>query len=1168
MVHKAAALKQYHFVARALPYLSSGLCLVSLTVSHPSLSASQNALHSRFAREQLSSGAARQSAVNSSSKNAGRGAVVEQVAGGSAADAAGIRVGDTLTMWWSDTSPSGDPPDASGSINSPFDLIEVEAERGRRGAVSVSGLRRGQSFSATLRRTPWGIVVRPYMSQAVLAAYSEKNFRAAAVEAARGRDFTAACWLWLQIGAYVEALRAAQQSGEPHVTSTVLVSAAMDADTRDDLESMVQFSRDALAARLDLTSDSLVLAGLNLNVGYTLWRVGKLAQAHEASTRALSIYRRQVPGTLAEAEALNNLGLIAYQRGQLDRAEELHRHALTIRRKFAAAGPEAELEVARSLKNLGTVAEERGELTAAEQLYQQSLAIRERLAPGGSASAEVAGVLEALGNVAADRGRVFAAEAFYKRALAIQEKLSPAGRESVEVAGILLSLGNIAFDRGDWDAAHDYFEHCRRIRAKHAPGSLLLAAVLNNLGNTARGRDDLVTAEAFHQQALEIRQNQAPDSPDVASSLQNLGNVAYDRNDYEKAGAFYEHALRIKRRLQPRSLSLATTLRSAGSVAFRQKRFARAEQLNTEALAIAETRAPGSAAEAAALHNLARVTWTLGRSAEAGRYFDRAIDAVESQIQELGGGEDVKSEFAVGYAHYYQNYIDFLIEQKQHAKAFHILERSRARSLLAMLAERDLLFSADLPADISRAREMLNTQHERIQKAINAVDAADDPDRRDRLVAQLRELRDRREEIAQRIRLASPRFAALQYPEPLDVRRVQQALDPGTVFLSYAVTEEQTYLFVVQPAAKVVRDAPDLVLLTLPIGRQTLAKEITSFRSQLRQAAEVRARGEAPVEGGTRLYHSLLQPAARFLAKSTRVMIAPSGPLHILPFAALVADDRRPAGGGRYFIEGRPIHVVLSGTLYVELKKSRHPRASAMQVVAFGDPNYAQVEPGARSVEQEEERRAVARACNGFERLKAARREVEGIAGLYGSAATTYLGEFATEGNVKTAIGSARYLHFATHGCLDERFPLNSAIVLSAPPPGLEQSEDGLLQTWEIFERLRTDAELVTLSACDTGLGKDLEGEGLIGLTRAFLYAGAHSVVASLWSVNDVSTAELMIRFYRKLAAGETKDEALRAAQIELMQLEDPGPDKVEGRRSTFANAFHWAGFVLYGEPH
>ena len=127
--------------------------------------------------------------------------------------------------------------------------------------------------------------------------------------------------------------------------------------------------------------------------------------------------------------------------------------------------------------------------------------------------------------------------------------------------------------------------------------------------------------------------------------------------------------------------------------------------------------------------------------------------------------------------------------------------------------------------------------------------------------------------------------------------------------------------------------------------------------------------------------------------------------------------------------------------------------------------------------------------------------------------------------------------------------------MLSAPAAGFEQGEDGLLQTWEIFERLRTDAELVTLSACETGLGKDVEGEGLIGLTRAFLYAGAHSVLASLWSVQDPSTAELMTRFYQQLAAGKSKDEALRLAQIDLMQLKGNGSNNLEGGISTFSNA-------------
>src|SRR6185436_4949624 len=174
--------------------------------------------------------------------------------------------------------------------------------------------------------------------------------------------------------------------------------------------------------------------------------------------------------------------------------------------------------------------------------------------------------------------------------------------------------------------------------------------------------------------------------------------------------------------------------------------------------------------------------------------------------------------------------------------------------------------------------------------------------------------------------------------------------------------------------------------------------------------------------------------------------------------------------------------------------------------------------------------------------------EVADIAGLFPQA-RTYLGRDATEERVKSLGPETRLVHFACHGLLDERFPLNSALALSIPEHPEAGRDNGLLQAWEIFENVRLDADLVTLSACDTGLGKEMGGEGLVGLVRAFQFAGARSVVASLWSVADVSTAMLMERFYTYLRQGKTKDEALRAAQLDL----------IRSKKSELSHPYHWA---------
>jgi CHAT domain-containing protein len=190
-----------------------------------------------------------------------------------------------------------------------------------------------------------------------------------------------------------------------------------------------------------------------------------------------------------------------------------------------------------------------------------------------------------------------------------------------------------------------------------------------------------------------------------------------------------------------------------------------------------------------------------------------------------------------------------------------------------------------------------------------------------------------------------------------------------------------------------------------------------------------------------------------------------------------------------------------------------------------------------------------------FTRLPFSRGEVNAIAALYSGHSQVFLGPDATEERAKSIGRTVRYLHFATHAVLDQRLPLNSSLALATPENPRDGQDNGLLQAWEIFEQMRIDADLVTLSACQTGWGEEWEGEGLIGLTRAFLYAGAHSIMASQWDIQDLSTAEFMKRFYRHLKNGAHKDEALRQAQLEFLRLPQ------------FAAPFYWAAFFLIGDP-
>jgi CHAT domain-containing protein len=237
---------------------------------------------------------------------------------------------------------------------------------------------------------------------------------------------------------------------------------------------------------------------------------------------------------------------------------------------------------------------------------------------------------------------------------------------------------------------------------------------------------------------------------------------------------------------------------------------------------------------------------------------------------------------------------------------------------------------------------------------------------------------------------------------------------------------------------------------------------------------------------------------------------------------------------GRHLVEWRPLQIAPSITVLAALGRRPASPARSGRVVAFVDP-------------------PIERQKNGLAPLPHARREAEALERLFGDRAITYVGPDATEARAKDLRGDERILHFAAHGILDRHSPLDSGLLLGPSPRGSGLPDNGLLQAWEIFESVRTSADLVTLSACESASGRRFAGEGLLSLTRAFQFAGARSVLASLWQVSDRSTAILMERFYRRLAEGEPRDEALRAAQLDL--LGDP----------RHRHPYYWAAFQLHG---
>jgi CHAT domain-containing protein len=292
-----------------------------------------------------------------------------------------------------------------------------------------------------------------------------------------------------------------------------------------------------------------------------------------------------------------------------------------------------------------------------------------------------------------------------------------------------------------------------------------------------------------------------------------------------------------------------------------------------------------------------------------------------------------------------------------------------------------------------------------------------------------------------------------------------------------------------------------------------------------------------------------------------RLIIVPSGILHYLPFEVLLTKGEEKALATMtpaqlpYLLRDYAISYVPSAAVLASLRNRPTKSTAGKSFLAFADPVYG-------NLTELPSRLAQPNLSDAFgeqrpwqlERLIESQREVEQISALFPKdQISLLLRDQAREENAKTAgrFNEFRFVHFATHGLLNEERPSYSGLILSLAG---SRSEDGLLQGYEIFN-LKLNADLVVLSACETGLGKEVKGEGLVGLSHAFFYAGTPSLVVSLWKVQDRSTADLMVNLYREIGRTQTKSEALRQAKLRLIQ------------QNRYADPYYWAPFVLTGDP-
>lgn len=939
-----------------------------------------------------------------------------------------------------------------------------------------------------------------------------------------------------------------------------------------DQKAAIGYFQRSLTIRDSIDPNSVASARSLVNLGIV--SRPDLAASRKYLERAVAILDKQLPDSLVLATAEDSLAYTAFGQGDLPTAHVQDEHALEIRERLV---PDT-LADAQSLANLGNVLNELGDAALARSYGERAVAILERLAPGTTGTA---GALGDLATAAQYQGDLAAAHAYRERAVAIFQKLEP---DSLDLAIELNNLGLAEEYMSDFDAALEYHRRALGIREKLAPDSLAFASSLKNLGHVEANLGHLDAGLEDETRALSIREKLAPDSALVAEVLDDLGEIAEQRDDIPGARAFETRALVIVEKVAPHSPYVSDIQRNLGHLAYKAGDRDTARRDYEQVITLEQTRDPDSLVLAQTLQELARLDEDAGNINAAAEGTERAWGIVRKHA-DLIAGDEARQAFESAMASICQDLVRYQMLTGRTEEAFSTLEEGRAQSLLQMLAERGTAQRL-APPEIWRRYEQAAAASDRASAALDdagaaeteaktALDAEVAQQSAAAVIDQKRQVATQRQQQTEVARQAYTRARVeagdrltdvkqsikSTIPPALTLSAEQHLLGPGTVLAAFSVADEATTLFLV-PADGAVR------AFALPIPEKELEKRVAFVRQSVSRETDDRGfkvtdSDDVRLSAARALYQKLFPEAARpVLANAKRILLSPDGDLWELPFGALVMNDQ---GKPRYLGLEKPLVYTQSlATLAQAERSATRTRASKLNVLVVGNPlfdNALRDTLGSRGASHvattkrgSGELALLSRDGAIPEPLPYAEEEAVAVAKIYGVAAAT--GAEPTEAWFRAHAPQADVIHLATHGYFNPFRPVSSGIRLAVPeqiPQSGDTTNDGALQAWEVFG-LSLHAQLVVLSACETGLGAKIPGEGLIGLTRAFQVAGASSVVATLWRVSDRSSADAMIAFHQNLRSGLAKDEALR--QAIRMVAANPAT----------ADPYYWAPFVLVGD--
>jgi tetratricopeptide (TPR) repeat protein len=805
-------------------------------------------------------------------------------------------------------------------------------------------------------------------------------------------------------------------------------------------------------------------------------------------------------------------------------------------------------------------------------------------------------ILRGLGEVHFRLGNFRAALDYGRQALELSQK---AGIARTETRGYLF-LGQVWRELGDDEQSLHYLTQALQ-NSRTTEDRAAEAQIADSLGSLYQQQGNWQLAAEYWRQAETFYQ-QMKDHNGQASVLLSRGQGYERAGEGTNAHDAYQKSLQLAREvINP--LHEANTLLHLARLMRRQSNLTAAANYAQQALTLTRViSAPRY--EADVLQEAARIAMKQGNYVAAQKQIEQALTLLET-FRSSVASQELRTGFRSTINSFYDVWIESLMQQHAQqpsgnfaALAFAAIEQARARSLLETLSESHTNIRQGVdPALVQRERELQQRlaakaellTRRRPTKAAQAELAE--------LQKEVQMLLIEHRALTEQIRASSPAYAALTNPQPLNLSGVQQQLlDANTLLLEYYLGEERSYLFAVTANSLHTFTLPKRATIT-PLAQQFYeavanAGRPISASSLAQMAAQQKQAVRAADAAGAALSQELIAPAAALLG-TKRLLIVGEGALQYVPFGAIPSPPSplRVSGFGfreqnakretqnaklktqnsKPMIAAHEIITLPSASTLAVLQSGLAARPSAPQTIAIlADPVFEADDDRLRSIAQTtkpasnlaaELQRAHRDSSEttergNFVRLPFTRAEADAILAVAPKSQTKIALNFAANRAAATngELAHYRYVHFATHGLLNNVHPELSGLVLSLVN-ARGQPQNGFLRTMDIFN-LQLNAELVVLSGCRTGLGKDIRGEGLVGLTRGFMYAGSKRVMASLWNVSDEATAQLMRKFYQGLFGPQqlSPAAALRAAQLALR------------RESRWQSPYYWASFVMQGE--